>query len=411
MPRSKKTLTGRRQMAFRVFDALGTALVEMERRETYISSSPKVWPSEASAELFDKTEAGSIGRCRRAVYFRMTGREPSNPMDALGCQIVRLGRAVETEVIAQARAAGLHVASGVRYFVEDLTMSFELDGVLLDPVTHQGVITEVKSFDGYVATKRIIKEGKPKLEHVLQALIYLNELRNGRILKQNIEQQWLERDVNPEEAERRHNRIEVTRENLDLMDPGPLATKLLYFSRTGRDVREFDISIHEDFDGVHYPSIDGTPWKLFTVENIYNRYIQVQEYWRRAVVEATKRMEERGILAPGPIGDPPTPEGKVDMGKYWEVVRQEIAKLPDDFLPPADFEYRYSAEKIEALFKQGSIGKAKYAEWKKKGTTLGAWQCRYCSYKLSCITKTYPDLRFMLLQGAVPVEELVTEEA
>jgi hypothetical protein len=398
-------------MAFRVFDALGTALVEMEQRDTYLSSTPKVWPSEASAELFDKTEAGSTGKCRRAVYFRMTGREPSNPMDALGCQIVRLGRAVENEVIAQARAAGLHVASGVRYFVEDLTMSFELDGVLLDPVTHQGVITEVKSFDGYVATKQIIKEGKPKLEHVLQALIYLNELRNGRILKQNIEQQWLERDVNPEEAARRHNRIEVTRENLELMDPGPLATKLLYFSRTGRDVREFDIAIYQDFDGAHYPEIDGSPWKLFTIESVYDRYLEVQGYWRRAVAEAKKRLEARGVLEPAaPTRDDQIQEGQSDLEKYGEAVRQEIAQLSDQFLPPADFEYRYSAEKIEALYKKGAIGKKKYADWKKTGSIVGAWQCRYCAHKLACITKTYPDLRFMLLQGAVPVEELVTEE-
>jgi hypothetical protein len=400
-------------MAFRVFDALGIALVEMEKRETHISSTPRVWPSEASAELFDKTEAGSAGKCRRYVYFRMTGREPSNPMDALGCQIVRLGRAVETEVIAQAKAAGLHVASGVRHFVEDLTMPMELDGVLLDPATHQGVITEVKSFDGYVATKRIVKEGKPKLEHVLQSLIYLNEFRTGRVLKQAIEQRLAEREQYPEDAERRRNRIEVTRENLDLMDPGPLATKLLYFSRTGRDVREFDISIYEDFDGAHYPAIDGTPWKLFTVGNIYNRYTEVQGYWRRAVEAAKQSLESRWITQPLVLKQEdgaPVPERENALDEYWEAVQQEIAKLPDEFLPLTDFEYRYSAEKIETLHKQGSIGKTKYADWKKKGAILGAWQCVYCAYKNICVAKTYPDLRFLLLNGAVPVEELVMEK-
>ena len=131
------------------------------------------------------------------------------------------------------------------------------------------------------------------------------------------------------------------------------------------------------------------------------------------MAEAKKRLEARGVLEPEPAEGFCVPEDRVDqkaLAKYWEAVRQEIAQLPDDFLPSADFEYRYSAEKIEVLYKKGAIGKKKYADWKKTGSIVGAWQCRYCAHKLACITKTYPDLRFMLLQGAVPVEELVTEE-
>src|SRR5208337_1498456 len=115
-------------------------------------------------------------------------------------QIMRIGRAMETEIAAQMHASDLFVASGVRYWVDDVKMSFECDAVVRNPDTGQGVLAEIKSFDGYFAEKDIIKEGKPKLEHILQLCIYINELRTGKRLKQAIQSGLKEREENPEKA-------------------------------------------------------------------------------------------------------------------------------------------------------------------------------------------------------------------
>ena len=358
-------------MPFDLFSVLDSAILKMEQHEQHIARVPSTWPSEASADLLDQTEAEGLGKCRRAVYFRMTGRPETNPSDAMSAQIMRLGRAMETEVVAQMKASDLYVANGIKHWVEDVNVSFEMDAVVLNPETSQGIITEVKSFDGYYAQKQIIQEGKPKLEHVLQLCIYLNEIRTGSQLKDVINKGLDERINQPIIADRHRNRIEANTDNLSQMDNGDLAGKLLYVNRTGRDRREFDVSLFGDADGFHYPAIDSQPWKVFTMESAYDRIKQCQDYWQRSIEEAQNRLKMRGILKPHPSDKPTT----ADFDMYWNRVAEEVLDLPDTYLPPADFEYRYSPEKVETLNKLGKIPKAKYAAWKKKHAIIGAWQC------------------------------------
>src|ERR1039457_4247613 len=64
-----------------VFTLIDEAMLAQESREAYYSRTPRVWPSEASAELFDKREAGIAGGCHRKSYFRMTGEPPTNQID------------------------------------------------------------------------------------------------------------------------------------------------------------------------------------------------------------------------------------------------------------------------------------------------------------------------------------------
>jgi hypothetical protein len=337
----------------------------------------------------------------------MTGQPITNPMDATGCQIVRLGKAVEKDVFEQAIAANICVASGVKVWVEDVKLAFELDGVLLDKDTQQGLIAEIKSFDGYFASKRIVKEGKPKLEHMLQLVVYLNELRTGARMKDAIEICAKEARDNPEAAARHRNRIQVYQPQLDLMGNGELGGKLLYVDRTGRNRREFDIGIYMDTDGLHYPSVDGIPWKVFTIENIYQRYKTLQDAWQRAIDEAERRLMLRGVQPPLLVADN---EGNLDEASkkagadFWEAVRLEIAELPAGYMPPAEYQYKYTAEKVEDLKGKGLITDKKYKEWEAKHKIIGAWQCRYCRYKAPCVAMEYPELRYLML-NTIPEED------
>ena len=82
-----------------VFTLIDKAMLAQESREAYYSRTPRVWPSEASAELFDTREAGIAGGCHRKSYFRMTGEPPTNRIDVVGARRFRTGRAMELDIV------------------------------------------------------------------------------------------------------------------------------------------------------------------------------------------------------------------------------------------------------------------------------------------------------------------------
>ena len=91
-----------------------------------------------------------------------------------------------------------------------------------------------------------------------------------------------------------------------------------------------------------------------------------------------------------------------------------MRRLPIEFLPPADYQYRYDEHQIEDFHTKGLIGETKYKEWKtwkngkrrKAGTPIiGDWQCRYCNYRLQCIPLQCPDLASMCADMATEEPE------
>jgi hypothetical protein len=342
-------------------------------------------------------------------------------MDAVGGRRVRTGKAVEEDTTFQAMEAGLHVASGVRMYVPKIDLAFELDLVVVDPSNGAPVICENKSIYGYVATKEILgnahHKGRPKLEHVLQTLIYINEIRSGGHLKQVIEAALQDRPNN------KRNRVRVTDENLALIkDDSQIYGKICYETRDTCETCEFDVEIYEDFDGLHYPVINGDVWKIFTVESIYERFELIQGYFNRAQQEAFRRLQERGVVRPAPVAQDAPIEAqnawKEQEQAFWNVVGEEMRRLGPSYLPPADYEWMYSDGKIEHLHAKGLIGETKYKEWKtwKNGKRrkpgqprVGDWQCGYCPFKYQCIPLQRPDLASMCADLAEDEEEAKQE--
>lgn len=379
----------------------------MEKRNDYTSRTARIWPSESSAVLIEPNVADIIGGCHRKTYYRLVGTETTSQMDAVGGRRVRTGKAVEEDTTFQAIQAGLHIASGVRMYIPGLDMAFELDLVVLDPQSGQPVICENKSIYGYMSSNQILgnkhQKGKPKLEHVLQTLIYINEIRNGAVFKQVVASAVADRETN------KRNRVRVSDDNLALIkDDAQIYGKICYETRDTCETAEFDVEIYEDFDGSHYPQIDGEVWKIFTVESIYERFETIQGYFNRAQTEALKTLQEQGVIRPASIPQDAAPEAqeawKQQERAFWKRVGEEMRRLPLEFLPPNDYHYRYDEHQIEDFHSKGLIGETKYKEWKtwkngkrrKAGTPIiGDWQCRYCNYRLDCIPLQCPDLASM----------------
>jgi hypothetical protein len=283
---------------FDLFSYLDKALISMEKRNDYVSKSARCWPSEASAVMLEQDVAPVVGGCHRKTYYRLTGEKTTSQMDAVGARRVRTGKAVEKDVAFQAMEAGLHIASGVRHYVPNIDLAFELDLVILDPSTGGPVIVENKSIYGYMASSQILgnkgHKGRPKLEHVLQTLIYINEIRTGAVLKQAIASALAER------AATQRGRVEVTQVNLDMIkDDAKVYGKICYETRDSCETVEFDVEISEpDYLGDQYPIIDGEIQKTFTLKSIYDRYEKLQNYFNKAQAEVVKALQEQGVIHP-----------------------------------------------------------------------------------------------------------------
>jgi hypothetical protein len=144
---------------FKVFDYVDAALVSQENREPRAARIPSVWPSEASADRIDKTEGPIVGSCHRKSFGRMVGWPITNQVDPVGAWRFVTGRSIEDHLtlLAKNSKPQIYAANGIRHFVKDIYLPFELDLVVKDPNTNRGWIVECKTVYGYQAEKEIIK--------------------------------------------------------------------------------------------------------------------------------------------------------------------------------------------------------------------------------------------------------------
>ena len=136
---------------FKVLDLIDAALISQESKEPRASRTPSIWPSEASADRIDKTEGNIVGACHRKTFGRMVGWPITN-QDAVSSWRWITGRAIESHLtsLATATKPAIYIASGVRHYVKDIYLSFELDLVVKDPSTNKGWIIECKTIYGYM---------------------------------------------------------------------------------------------------------------------------------------------------------------------------------------------------------------------------------------------------------------------
>ena len=385
---------------FRIFEFLDDALIKAEVGTPHASRTPAVWPSEASALRVDRSQWNIVGKCHLAAFYRMIGMPITNPPDAISAWKWIIGRSVEEHLTDQAKKAGVYVAEGVKHWIPDVGLSIEMDVISLDPATNDPYIVECKSFAGYFAAKEIMTENRPKLENLIQVAIYLVEARDGKHLKEIILKSLADRvvldtkkaDLADKGIEFNHrNRSKANLDVLSQMTDAPVKGKLVYVDRADAGRKEFTIEIFTDFDGSHYPMVDGVPFKVFTIESIYHRYKTLQTYWFAARAEAVRRLAEKGVKPPKGMPlvlDPRdvqenteprilTKAQRTSEEAYLRQLEEAVRALPPDpFFPKPEYEWSYSPERIDQLFEAKAIGKTKYTKYKKDQIQrIGDWQC------------------------------------
>lgn len=262
------------------------------------------YPSEASVKLTDEHgDSVTEGGCLRASYFRLSGEFEGIPHDARTEYIFMQGKSVESDLVSLWKEMGIWVANNIKFIDQNNNISGELDAVLAEPETGQLYGVEVKSFYGYHAEKEIMgnfkKSGFPKMSQLLQTLVYLNY--------------W--------------------------HDKGLPYFRMVYFARDSVKRRTFKIELHKE-GNIIYPKVEGQVIRSFTVNQVLDRYKQLQQY------------------------------------------------VDSKTIPPNDYELQYSDAKIEDYYKKGKVSKTDYEAYKKgklaKYEYVGDWNCSYCKFKNVC---------------------------
>lgn len=286
-------------MAFKLIEATDE---HMTRPRVGFPSNDFFNPSASSVRYIDKHGIARVeGQCMRASYYRYTGEE-ALPTDAYSEWIFRLGKKVEDILVEEWKQMGIWVCNNQKFYDKKHNISGEIDVVLMEPENQRLFAVEVKSFYGYYATKEICgnkgQKGQPKTNHLLQVLIYLDVCKRYGILDY---------------------------------------AKLIYYARDSAKRNEFNIDIVQD--GEHKrPMINDVIDYRFTIEEIYDRYHELQGY--------------------------------LDRGE----------------MPEREFDMKWDADKVKKFFDLGEVSKTAYQDYQKNPdkNPVGDWQCRYCAYKNTC---------------------------
>lgn len=270
----------------------------MTRQKISGQREPHLYPSEASVKIVNEDGREEIlGTCMRQAYLRFTGQEGEAP-NARSEFIFKMGNMVESVLIEQFKQMGVWIDDDVEFYNNNYNLKGRLDAICND-LDGELYGVEIKSFYGYYAQKEIIgnksKMGRPKDSQLLQTIVYANEFKD----------------------------------QLDHF-------RMIYLERGNAARNEFIVGVRP-INGVDRATVNGEIEKRFTIQNIYDRYAQLNGY----------------------------------------IQRKEV--------PPGEFKLYYDNDEIEYYYRKGKVSKTDYDKFKRNNNIRpGNWQCSYCSYKRYC---------------------------
>ena len=197
------------------------------------------YPSSASVEWTDDGTHRVVGACLRQQYYKHAEVPESDPPQAHFYLMGHFGNAIHSSVVELTKRAGIWRGDEGRFFIpqdddrERAPVSGRWDLFVRDPQGGRPIGVEIKTIHGYYAEKMCLGEGgKPKEEHILQSLLYLDYYGRFGV------EMWV----------------------------------LMYISRGSGDIRQYHIRIGESGEAI----VDGIgvseSYPHLTVQNMYSRW-------------------------------------------------------------------------------------------------------------------------------------------
>ena len=149
---------------------------EAEKKAARGPRKPHHYPSSACAIVKGKFE----GKCRRATWFEWKGFEPTNPMDAPALFKTNTGNLIHGQLndILSRALEGLGYGRGseeVEFHWTPEGLKYEFSGRMDNVFVHDGVRYKAEWKSTYGRGADFIKRDGPKIENLLQCLIYLEQ--------------------------------------------------------------------------------------------------------------------------------------------------------------------------------------------------------------------------------------------
>lgn len=152
----------------------------MSRKQYRSKSRGTFWPSEASAKfLNDFNEVETVGKCHRAIYYRIAGVKPTNPPSPKSEVIFLLGNLIEDQLVEMWKQMGIWENNSVRWEDKARNLSGEFDVILREGNRKYGAecITPdslIPLYDGRIFPAKAIEPGSTLIDYDGQPVVVKN---------------------------------------------------------------------------------------------------------------------------------------------------------------------------------------------------------------------------------------------
>lgn len=294
------------------------------------------WPSECLAQLGDM----AVGECKRALFYKILGSKPTEPMSVRGQGICDAGIMYENYYIDKYRQLKM-------LYDEQVPIEFtmpgtnhkiictgRIDAIIKYDGTKKAI--EMKSVSAYKAPSTMGNSktvGLPAVRNLMQAMLYkyyLSKTEEGK--KLGVDEVYLQY-INRSDNSICYYRVDLDEEGYAIITE---------FDQAGKEgetlclqnVPSFNELIHRNGNS---SSSDSRLAELrVSVNDIFSKFDLVYDYAK------------------------------------------------SEMLPGRDYTHIYDADRIELEYKIGRISKQKYNK-AKKGEPLGDTQCKYCDFLTKCL--------------------------
>lgn len=315
------------------------------RRAGAADSSPRArvqniaWPSESMAQL----GRVPVGECKRAMFYKIVGVKPTNPISHVGLGICDAGLMFENYHINKYKEAGMHVEEQIKIeYVTDTKNKVIVSGKGDELISSGGKLKliEMKSISAYKAPAIMGNERTtplPASHNLMQAMLYKYFFKNTEEGKaKSVDEVYLQY-INRSDGT-------VFFYKIDLTDNGyPILTAI---DSTGKEIYTYDLEGAESF------------------EDLYNQ----------AGVGTT----DQGRIA----------ELRISINDIFKKFDDVYSHSKQNTLPGKDYSLVYTPEELEFQHKLGRISKVKYNKMKKGTETYGDFKCKYCPFQKHCLNET-----------------------
>lgn len=302
------------------------------------------WPSEASAQVGPYT----VGECKRALFYKVIGVEPSEEMSVRGRYICDAGLLYERYHIEKFKAKNLFYDEQYKIEFETnsknkVIVSGRVDVIINDDGVLKAI--EIKSISAFKAPDVFGTTGKrplPNPNNLMQAMLYKYYTEHTELGKRS----------------------------------GIQEVYLMYVNRSDGSIFFYLI----DLDEQGYPIIKAIDQ---SGKEVYEMKLANQASYQELITRGREITTEESNIA----------ELRINIHDIIKSFDEVYDHAKEKRLPDPDFKIMYSEDDLDQEVKFGRLTKRKRTMLKKAGKTYSDYKCTICSYRRKCLSDS--GIRFL----------------